>query len=54
MDIYKITYLDKYQQPHTVELPANDIHAAIDNLEELLNEQITVDSIEILDQDSAA
>jgi hypothetical protein len=50
MHMYRITYLDKYEQPQTAELPAEDIHAAIDNLEELLNEQITVDTIEILDE----
>lgn len=49
MNTYIITYLDKYQQTHTAEVPADDVEAAIDALEEGLNEQIEVTKIDILD-----
>jgi len=49
MNYYRITYLDKYEKPHTVDLPADAPESAIEFLEEGLNEQITVKKIEILD-----
>lgn len=49
MTIYRITYLDKYQQEHTTDVPADDVQAAITFLEEQLNEEIEAKKIEILD-----
>lgn len=49
MTTYRITYLDKYQQPHTIELPADDPEAAITAIETGLGEQIVVTKIDILD-----
>lgn len=48
---YQITYLDKYQQSHTTEIPADNPEAAIEFLEENLNEQIEVTKIYILDEE---
>lgn len=48
MTTYRITYLDKYQQPHTIDVPADDPESAIQALETGLNEQINVKKIEIL------
>ena len=49
MPIYNITYLDKYEQTHNLEVPAADPESAIVALEEGLNEQIVVKKIEIMD-----
>jgi len=49
MTTYRITYLDKYQQSHTIDVPAYDEQAAITALEDGLNEQVEVTKIEILD-----
>lgn len=49
MPTYQITYLDKYQQSHTIELPADTPEAAITALEDGLNEQVEVTKIDILD-----
>jgi hypothetical protein len=54
MTIYRITYLDKYEQSHVVDLPAPDVETAINALEEGLQEQIRVQKIDILDGDSDA
>lgn len=50
MTIYRIKYLDKYEQSHVVDLPADDVESAIKALEEGLNERITVEKIDILDE----
>lgn len=49
MPTYQITYLDKYQQSHTVDVPADDVQSAITALEDGLNEQVEVTKIDILD-----
>ena len=49
-DIFRITYLDKYEQSHTVDVPAPDVESAIEALEEGLNEQVQVKKIEILEE----
>jgi len=54
MTIYRITYWDKHQQGHTVDIPANDAEAAIEFLEKELKEQVTVKRIVILDEEEAA
>ena len=51
MIVYEITYLDRYQQTHTAEVPADNVQAAIEALEEGLNEQIEVTKIDILDEE---
>lgn len=51
MTTYRITYYDKHQQTHTVDVPAEDTEAAIKFLEDQLNEQVEVKKIEILDPD---
>lgn len=48
-NIYKITYLDKYEQPHTVEMPAPNVEYAIAALEDGLHEEVEVSKIEIVD-----
>jgi len=53
MTIYRITYLDKYSQKHVIEIPAVDVEAAIDAVEEGLNEQIDVKKIEILEEEQS-
>ena len=52
MTIYRITYLDKYERKHVVELPADDTESAITNLEDLLEEEVEVKKIEILEDES--
>jgi hypothetical protein len=49
MTTYRITYLDKYQQSHTTDVPADDPESAIEALEAGLHEQVVVKKIEILD-----
>jgi hypothetical protein len=49
MNTFIITYLDKYEQVHTTEVPADDVEAAVEALEEGLDEQIRVKKIEIVD-----
>jgi hypothetical protein len=50
MTIFRITYLDKYDGEHTVELPAETEESAIRTLEELLDERVTVKTIDELDE----
>ena len=49
MNIYSITYLDKYKQSHQIDVPADDPESAIEAIEDGLDEQIEVKKIEILE-----
>lgn len=54
MNTYLITYRDECDRSHTVQVEAIDVEAAIDAIEEELNQRIEVRKIEILDEESAA
>ena len=48
MTKYEITYLTERGRKYTQEIEAEDVEAAIDAIEEQLNQRIEVDTIEIL------